>query len=939
MPPRGGAERAAGPGDGRRGQHRHLRPGRVLAALRGPAAPGAGGGARAALAAALLWAAWALLLLAPPAAARPTTPPAAQSRAAAPEAGAAEEGAAAGNGSDMRAALRRAQAAGENSRFFVCPPPSGATVVRLAPARPCPEYELGRNYTEGIGVIYKENIAPYTFKAYIYYKNVIVTTTWAGSTYAAITNQYTDRVPVDMGEITDVVDKKWRCLSKAEYLRSGRRVTAFDRDEDAWEAPLKPARLSAPGARGWHTTDEVYTALGSAGLYRTGTSVNCIVEEVEARSVYPYDSFALSTGDIIYMSPFYGLREGAHREHTSYAPERFRQIEGYYRRDMATGRRLKEPVSRNFLRTQHVTVAWDWVPKRRNVCTLAKWREVDEMLRDESRGNFRFTARSLSATFVSDGHAFELRKVPLSDCVLEEAEAAVERLYRERYNGTHVLAGHTETYLARGGFVVAFRPLLSNALAKLYLQELARSNATLGGLFAGAGPGAALAPGGRPRRARRAAPRPAARGDAPDAGAEEEEAEPPGERVSTVSSAEFAALQFTYDHIQDHVNTMFSRLATSWCLLQNKERALWAEAAKLNPSAAASAALNRRAAARMLGDAMAVTYCRELGAGRVFIENSMRAPGGGVCYSRPLVSFALGNESEPVEGQLGEDNELLPSRELVEPCAAHHKRYFRFGADYVYYENYAYVRRVPPAELETISTFVDLNLTALEDREFLPLEVYTRAELADTGLLDYSEIQRRNQLHELRFYDIDRVVKVDNNMIIMRGLAGFFQGLGAVGQAVGTVVLGAAGAALSTVSGVASFLANPFGALATGLLVVAGLVAAFLAYRYVSRLRSNPMKALYPITTRALKDDARGAGGEEGGGEEEEEFDAAKLEQAREMIRYMSFVSAAERQEHKARKKNKGGPLLATRLTQLALRRRGAAPAYQQLPMADVGGP
>ncbi|AAD46114.2 glycoprotein B [Caprine alphaherpesvirus 1] len=918
MPPRGSAERRAGPGDRQRGQRCHLRPGRVFPALRGLAAPGAGG-PRAALAAALLWAAWALLLAAP-AAALPTAPPSAPATSPAPPS-ADGATAAAGNetaADDVRAVLREAQAAGEHSQFFVCPPPSGATVVRLAPGRPCPEYELGRNYTEGIGIIYKENIAPYKFKAHIYYKNVIVTTTWSGSTYAAITNQHTDRVPVGVSEITDVVDKKWRCLSKAEYLRSGRKVVAFDRDADPWEAPLKPSRLNAPGARGWHTTDEVHTVVGSVGLYRTGTSVNCIVEEVEARSVYPYDSFALSTGDIIYMSPFYGLREGAHREHTSYSPDRFQQIEGYYSRDLTSGRRAGDPVSRNFLRTQHVTVAWDWVPKRKNVCSLARWRAAEEMLRDESRGNYRFTARALSATFVSDTHAFSLQHVPLSDCVLEDAEAEVERVYRERYNGTHVLAGKTDTYLARGGFVVAFRPLLSNELAKLYLQELARSNRTLDGVLGPRLP-AGAAPAGALRRARRAAP-----GGGGGAG-----------RVTTVSSAEFAALQFTYDHIQDHVNAMFSRLATSWCLLQNKERALWAEAAKLNPSAAASAALNRRAAARMLGDAMAVTYCRELGAGRVFIENSMRMPGGAACYSRPLVSFAYGNESEPLEGQLGEDNELLLSRDLVEPCAANHRRYFRFGADYVYYENYAYVRRVPLTEIETISTFVDLNLTVLEDREFLPLEVYTRAELADTGLLDYSEIQRRNQLHELKFYDIDRVVKLDSNMVIMRGLASFFQGMGAVGQAVGTVVLGAAGAALSTVAGITSFLSNPFGALAVGLLVVAGLVAAFLAYRYVSKIRSNPMKALYPITTRALKDDARGGAGGDAAGDEE--FDEAKLEQAREMIKYMSFVSAAERQEHKAKKRNKGGPLLANRLTQLALRQR-ARPAYQQLPMSDVGG-
>nr|AAA46013.1 glycoprotein [Bovine alphaherpesvirus 1] len=927
MAARGGAERAAGAGDGRRGQRRHLRPGRVLAALRGPAAPGAGG-ARAALAAALLWATWALLLAAPAAGRPATTPPAPPPEEAASPAPPAspsppgpdgDDAASPDNSTDVRAALRLAQAAGENSRFFVCPPPSGATVVRLAPARPCPEYGLGRNYTEGIGVIYKENIAPYTFKAIIYYKNVIVTTTWAGSTYAAITNQYTDRVPVGMGEITDLVDKKWRCLSKAEYLRSGRKVVAFDRDDDPWEAPLKPARLSAPGVRGWHTTDDVYTALGSAGLYRTGTSVNCIVEEVEARSVYPYDSFALSTGDIIYMSPFYGLREGAHREHTSYSPERFQQIEGYYKRDMATGRRLKEPVSRNFLRTQHVTVAWDWVPKRKNVCSLAKWREADEMLRDESRGNFRFTARSLSATFVTDSHTFALQNVPLSDCVIEEAEAAVERVYRERYNGTHVLSGSLETYLARGGFVVAFRPMLSNELAKLYLQELARSNGTLEGLFAAAAP----KPG--PRRARR----PRRLRPAPGRGQRARRRRHAGGRVTTVSLAEFAALQFTHDHTrtsEHHVH----RLASPWCLLQNKERALWAEAAKLNPSAAASAALDRRPPRACWG-----THGRDVlpraGRGALFIENSNARARRRLLQPPRFLSF--GNESEPVEGQLGEDNELLPGRELVEPCTANHKRYFRFPADYVYYENYAYVRRVPLAELEVISTFVDLNLTVLEDREFLPLEVYTRAELADTGLLDYSEIQRRNQLHELRFYDIDRVVKTDGNMAIMRGLANFFQGLGAVGQAVGTVVLGAAGAALSTVSGIASFIANPFGALATGLLVLAGLVAAFLAYRYISRLRSNPMKALYPITTRALKDDP----GRNRPGEEEEEFDAAKLEQAREMIKYMSLVSAVERQEHKAKKSNKAARLLATRLTQLALRRR-APPEYQQLPMADVGG-
>ncbi|RXF47567.1 hypothetical protein EG858_15960, partial [Enterococcus faecalis] len=81
---------------------------------------------------------------------------------------------------DARTAVRAA--ATERDRFYVCPPPSGSTVVRLEPEQACPEYSQGRNFTEGIAVLFKENIAPHKFKAHIYYKNVIVTTVWSGST-------------------------------------------------------------------------------------------------------------------------------------------------------------------------------------------------------------------------------------------------------------------------------------------------------------------------------------------------------------------------------------------------------------------------------------------------------------------------------------------------------------------------------------------------------------------------------------------------------------------------------------------------------------------------------------------------------------------------------------------------------------------------------------
>nr|ALB06102.1 glycoprotein B [Suid alphaherpesvirus 1] len=806
---------------------------------------------------------------------------------------------------DARTAVRAA--ATERDRFYVCPPPSGSTVVRLEPEQACPEYSQGRNFTEGIAVLFKENIAPHKFKAHIYYKNVIVTTVWSGSTYAAITNRFTDRVPVPVQEITDVIDRRGKCVSKAEYVRNNHKVTAFDRDENPVEVDLRPSRLNALGTRGWHTTNDTYTKIGAAGFYHTGTSVNCIVEEVEARSVYPYDSFALSTGDIVYMSPFYGLREGAHGEHIGYAPGRFQQVEHYYPIDLDSRLRASGSVTRNFLRTPHFTVAWDWAPKTRRVCSLAKWREAEEMIRDETRdGSFRFTSRALGASFVSDVTQLDLQRVHLGDCVLREASEAIGAIYRRRYNNTHVLAGDKpEVYLARGGFVVAFRPLISNELAQLYARELERLG--LAGVVGPASPAAA-------RRARRS-PGPAGTPEPPAVNGT-------GHLRITTGSAEFARLQFTYDHIQAHVNDMLSRIAAAWCELQNKDRTLWGEMSRLNPSAVATAALGQRVSARMLGDVMAISRCVEVRGG-VYVQNSMRVPGErGTCYSRPLVTFEH-NGTGVIEGQLGDDNELLISRDLIEPCTGNHRRYFKLGGGYVYCEDYSYVRMVEAPE--TISTRVTLNLTLLEDREFLPLEVYTREELADTGLLDYSEIQRRNQLHALKFYDIDRVVKVDHNVVLLRGIANFFQGLGDVGAAVGKVVLGATGAVISAVGGMVSFLSNPFGALAIGLLVLAGLVAAFLAYRHISRLRRNPMKALYPVTTKALKED----------GVEEDDVDEAKLDQARDMIRYMPIVSALEQQEHKARKKNSGPALLASRVGAMATRRRH----YQRLENEDPDAP
>lgn len=800
----------------------------------------------------------------------------------------------------LREHLRDIKAENTDANFYVCPPPTGATVVQFEQPRRCPTRPEGQNYTEGIAVVFKENIAPYKFKATMYYKDVTVSQVWFGHRYSQFMGIFEDRAPVPFEEVIDKINAKGVCRSTAKYVRNNLETTAFHRDDHETDMELKPANAATRTSRGWHTTDLKYNPSRVEAFHRYGTTVNCIVEEVDARSVYPYDEFVLATGDFVYMSPFYGYREGSHTEHTSYAADRFKQVDGFYARDLTTKARATAPTTRNLLTTPKFTVAWDWVPKRPSVCTMTKWQEVDEMLRSEYGGSFRFSSDAISTTFTTNLTEYPLSRVDLGDCIGKDARDAMDRIFARRYNATHIKVGQPQYYLANGGFLIAYQPLLSNTLAELYVREHLREQS-------------------------RKPPNPTP----PPPGAS---ANASVERIKTTSSIEFARLQFTYNHIQRHVNDMLGRVAIAWCELQNHELTLWNEARKLNPNAIASVTVGRRVSARMLGDVMAVSTCVPVAADNVIVQNSMRISSRpGACYSRPLVSFRYEDQGPLVEGQLGENNELRLTRDAIEPCTVGHRRYFTFGGGYVYFEEYAYSHQLSRADITTVSTFIDLNITMLEDHEFVPLEVYTRHEIKDSGLLDYTEVQRRNQLHDLRFADIDTVIHADANAAMFAGLGAFFEGMGDLGRAVGKVVMGIVGGVVSAVSGVSSFMSNPFGALAVGLLVLAGLAAAFFAFRYVMRLQSNPMKALYPLTTKELKNptnpDASGEG-EEGG-----DFDEAKLAEAREMIRYMALVSAMERTEHKAKKKGTSA-LLSAKVTDMVMRKRRNT-NYTQVPNKD----
>ncbi|AAQ73706.1 glycoprotein B [Psittacid alphaherpesvirus 1] len=735
------------------------------------------------------------------------------------------------------------------NKLYACSTPNGASVVRLAQPRKCHKYTDSTNMTEGIAVTFKQNIAPLIFNATLYYKHITTVTTWKGFGLAQITNEYRTRVNIGFGEIKEDIDGKGECVTRAAYNRNKVVYEAYDNDVYGVYKPLVPTLLRSPSTRSFHTTNVTQrrTALG----YRTSTTVDCVVEYMQARSVYPYTYFGLATGNTLEISPFYKSSD-KHSRYNLYAEDRVYEALGYQARDLET-RVLAPPHNRNFVFEDEFTVAWDQMDETTTACTMAKWLEIPEAVRVSYNKSFHFNFKDLTATLVASKTPFNISRLHLGGCVPRIANETIEAIYGKKYKNTHVRSGGIEYYLANGGFLIAFQRLVSNDLAELYLDEAARQNHSA------------------VSRSKRAAP----------SGGGSILSGPAGDLINTHTSATFAMLQFTYDKIQKHVNMLIGNLLEAWCEMQNRQLVVWHEIKKLNPASLMTSMYGHAVAARLLGDVLAVSKCLEIPIENVVMQDSMRVPGDpSMCYVRPVLVFKYpaaadseamrGRVARPannsdvggsqqageaeaqqhvgVHGQLGEHNEILHGRTLIEPCKASHRRYFLFGANYLLYEDYKFIRQVNASEIEEISsTFVNLDVTLLEDLDFVPLAVYTREELRDVGTLNYDEVVRYNNLYNKMFRDLDTALKFDDGLATLRAIGEFLTNtLGGAGKVLGNVVMGAAAAIISTVSGISSFLANPFAALGIGIAVIVCVIMGLLAFRYVMTLRANPVQTLFP---------------------------------------------------------------------------------------------
>ncbi|QAA96137.1 envelope glycoprotein B [Gallid alphaherpesvirus 1] len=716
------------------------------------------------------------------------------------------------------------------NRIFACSSPTGASVARLAQPRHCHRHADSTNMTEGIAVVFKQNIVPYVFNVTLYYKHITTVTTWALFSRPQITNEYVTRVPIDYHEIVRI-DRSGECSSKATYHKNFMFFEAYDNDEAEKKLPLVPSLLRSTVSKAFHTTN--FTKRHQTLGYRTSTSVDCVVEYLQARSVYPYDYFGMATGDTVEISPFYTKNTTGPRRHSVYRDYRFLEIANYQVRDLETGQ-IRPPKKRNFLTDEQFTIGWDAMEEKESVCTLSKWIEVPEAVRVSYKNSYHFSLKDMTMTFSSGKQPFNISRLHLAECVPTIASEAIDGIFARKYSSTHVRSGDIEYYLGSGGFLIAFQKLMSHGLAEMYLEEAQRQNHL---------------PRGRERR--QAAGRRTA----------SLQSGPQGDRITTHSSATFAMLQFAYDKIQAHVNELIGNLLEAWCEIQNRQLIVWHEMKKLNPNSLMTSLFGQPVSARLLGDIVAVSKCIEIPIENIRMQDSMRVPGDPtMCYTRPVLIFRYSSSPESqfsanstenhnldILGQLGEHNEILQGRNLIEPCMINHRRYFLLGENYLLYEDYTFVRQVNASEIEEVSTFINLNATILEDLDFVPVEVYTREELRDTGTLNYDDVVRYQNIYNKRFRDIDTVIRGDRGDAIFRAIADFFGNtLGEVGKALGTVVMTAAAAVISTVSGIASFLSNPFAALGIGIAVVVSIILGLLAFKYVMNLKSNPVQVLFP---------------------------------------------------------------------------------------------
>ena len=691
--------------------------------------------------------------------------------------------------------------------FRICSIATGTDLVRFDREVSCASYGSNIKTTEGILIIYKTKIEAHTFSVRTFKKELTFQTTYRDVGTVYFLDRTVTTLPMPIEEV-HMVNTEARCLSSISVKRSEEEeYVAYHKDEYVNKTlDLIPLNFKSDTVRRYITTKEPFLRNGPLWFYSTSTSINCIVTDCIAKTKYPFDFFALSTGETVEGSPFYnGINSKTFNEPTEKILFRnnYTMLKTF---DDGSKGNFVTLTKMAFLEKGNTIFSWEVQNEESSICLLKHWMTIPHALRAENANSFHFIAQELTASFVTGKSNYTLSDSKYN-CINSNYTSILDEIYQTQYNNSHDKNGSYEIFKTEGDLILIWQPLIQRKLT--VLENF--SNAS------------------RKRRKR---------------------------ELETNKDIVYVQLQYLYDTLKDYINTALGKLAEAWCLDQKRTITVLHELSKISPSGIISAVYGKPMSAKLIGDVLAVSKCIEVNQTSVQLHKSMRLTKDSSydalrCYSRPLLTYSFANSSkETYLGQLGLDNEILLGNHRTEECEQSNTKIFLSGKFAHIFKDYTYVNSSLITEIEALDAFVDLNIDPLENADFTLLELYTKDELSKANVFDLETILREYNSYKSALHHIETKIATVTPTYI-GGIDTFFKGLGALGLGLGAVLGVTAGALGDVVNGVFSFLKNPFGGALTILLTlgVIGLVI-FLFLRH-KRLAQTPIDIFFPYTSKS----------------------------------------------------------------------------------------
>nr|AFK85011.1 glycoprotein B [Tylonycteris robustula herpesvirus 1] len=698
--------------------------------------------------------------------------------------------------------------------YRLCSMSQGTDLVRFVRMGQCEPYNPNLESKEGIMIIYKKDIVPYTFPVYTYSKELFFQRSYSYIKESYLLSSQKEVVAVPLWEVHRI-NLLNQCFGSYSKNIGDMRYVAYHKDDDKnismWL--LTDDFYSAHSQR-YVTVKEHWHAYGHTWLYKETCSINCMVTNATGRSKYPYDFFVTSTGFVVDVSPFYDKNNGKNFKED---PRKFHILRGYTMvREFAhrnPGFHKVEKMA--FLERDDAVLAWEIVDERNVTCEMKHWETVDRAVRTTHEYTYHFTSRGLTATFsaAKQNLSEQLRE---TKCIASEAKSKIKQIFNTTYASMYVEDGDVEIYRTAGNLIVFWQGLKQKTLAEL---EKAKNNSDAVTNTTGAGR----------RRRRRSTDN------------------------DTVLDVTYAQLQFTYDTLRSYINQMLGNIAEAWCIDQKRTTEVLKELSKINPSSILSAVYDRPMAARLAGDVLALAKCIEVDQQSVQVLRDMRIldSSGKVkgCYSRPAVRFRFINSTDTHSGQLGEDNEILLGTFRTEECEVPSLKIFIAGSVGYEYRDYQFRGTVSLDNIEVVDAMIKLNVNPLENTDFKILQLYTQGELKDANVFNLEDIMREYNHNKKRLNFVEGQV-TDRTPGYLRGLDEFMTGLGLAGSGIGSV-LGAVGGAIGSISGaIISWFTNPIGPFFILVFVIIIVCVIFTVYRSQKAAIRGPIEYFFPYVSR-----------------------------------------------------------------------------------------